>query len=175
MNRFLDREFLDNSLRDYLWIIGVILLVIFLNRVISKYIAILLAKSFRKAWKTFDQKLFVELIIHPLGSFLVISISIIALYRLRFPEDLNITLYKYPLQVILISIFRLSEPMIKLRTLQLNPVGIGRSTAVQSFCSTQEERRRKPTPFQDISEFFGRSVAANLLRAPDAFLSAHDI
>src|SRR6476660_5087688 len=104
MKSFLDTEFLDNPIRDYLWIIGVIFLVLVLNRIISKYIAILLCKLFKRAWKTFDQKLFVELIIHPLGSFLVISISIIALYRLRFPEDLNITLYKYPLQVILISI-----------------------------------------------------------------------
>ncbi|HWJ90872.1 MAG TPA: mechanosensitive ion channel domain-containing protein [Flavisolibacter sp.] len=103
MKRFMDQEFLSNTLRDYFWVAGVILLVIFLNRIISKYIAILLSKIFRKAWKNFDQKSFVQLIIHPLGIFLVISVSIVALYRLSFPDDLNITLYKYTIQRILIA------------------------------------------------------------------------
>jgi MscS family membrane protein len=104
MDNFLDREFLNNPIRDYIWVIAVILFVLFLNRIISKYIAILLCKIFRRAWKTFDQDKFVNLIIHPLGIFLVISVSIVALYRLNFPEDLNITLYKYPVQKILLSI-----------------------------------------------------------------------
>jgi MscS family membrane protein len=104
MNRFLDQEFLNNTLRDYFWVAGFILLVIFLNKIISKYIAILLSKVFRRAWKNFDQQSFVQLIIHPLGVFLVISVSIIALYRLSFPDDINITLYKYSLQSILIAV-----------------------------------------------------------------------
>ncbi|MFL5810170.1 MAG: mechanosensitive ion channel family protein [Flavisolibacter sp.] len=104
MNRFLDQEFFSNTIRDYFWVAGVILLVIFLNRIISKYIAILLSRVFRKAWKNFDQQSFVQLIIHPLGIFLVISVSIIAFYRLTFPDELNITLYKYSLQSILIAL-----------------------------------------------------------------------
>lgn len=104
MNDFLDREFWSNPIRDYFWVIGVILFVLLLNRFISKYIAILLCKIFKRTWKTFDQQKFVDLIIHPLGIFLVITVSIVAFYRLSFPEDLNITLYKYPLQRILLSI-----------------------------------------------------------------------
>jgi len=104
MNNFLDRIFLANAVRDYLWVMGVILFVLFLNRFISKYIAILLCKIFKKAWKNFDQQKFVSLIIHPLGIFLVISVSIVALYRLNFPPQLNITLYKYSIQKIILSI-----------------------------------------------------------------------
>ncbi|MFL5740913.1 MAG: mechanosensitive ion channel family protein [Flavisolibacter sp.] len=104
MKRFLDQEFFNNTIRDYVWVAGVILLVLILNRIISKYIAILLSKVFRRAWKTFDQTKFVELIINPLGIFLVISVSLVALYRLSFPPELNITLYKFSLQLILISI-----------------------------------------------------------------------
>jgi MscS family membrane protein len=104
MDNFLDHEFLSNPIRDYIWVIGVILFVLFLNRLISKYIAILVCKLFKRAWKTFDQDKFVSLIIHPLGIFLVITVSIVALYRLNFPADLNITLYKYPVQRILLSI-----------------------------------------------------------------------
>src|SRR5678810_393342 len=43
-------------------------------------------------------------IIHPLGIFLAITVSIVAFYRLTFPEQLNITLYKYPLKTIFLSV-----------------------------------------------------------------------
>ncbi|MGZ5285782.1 MAG: mechanosensitive ion channel family protein [Flavisolibacter sp.] len=104
MNEFFNREFLNNPIRDYAWVLGIILFVWLLNKVISRYIAVLLCRVFTRAWKTFDQKKFVDLIIHPLGTFLVITTSIIALYRLNFPESLNFTLYKYPLQGILLSV-----------------------------------------------------------------------
>jgi MscS family membrane protein len=104
MDNFLDKEFLGNTVWDYMWVIGVILFVLLLNRFISKYFAILLSKIFRRTWKTFDQKKFVDLIIHPLGIFLVITVSIVAFYRLTFPEQYNITLYKYPVKTIILSI-----------------------------------------------------------------------
>src|SRR6476660_2455155 len=104
MDNFLDRVFYGNTIWDYVWVIGIIVFVLLLNRIISKYLAILLSKIFRKTWKTFDQKKFVELIIHPLGIFLAITVSIVAFYRLTFPEQLNVTLYKYPLKTIFLSI-----------------------------------------------------------------------
>lgn len=100
----MDKVFFDNTVWDYLWVTGVILFVLLLNRIISKYLAILLSKIFRRTWKTFDQKKFVELIIHPLGTFLVITVSIIAFYKLTFPHELNVKLYKYPLKNIFLSI-----------------------------------------------------------------------
>ncbi len=104
MDSFLDRIFLANAVRDYLWVAGVIIFVLFLNRLISRYIAILLCRLFKRVWKNFDQQKFIELIINPLGTFLVVSVSIIALYRLDFPSQLNINLYKFPLQRIILSI-----------------------------------------------------------------------
>lgn len=104
MNNFLEKVFYGNTIWDYVWVIGVILFVLLLNRFISKYLAILLSKIFRRTWKTFDQKRFVELIIHPLGIFLAITVSIVAFYRLTFPEQLNITLYKYPIKTIFLAI-----------------------------------------------------------------------
>ncbi len=104
MNHFFDQVFLSNRVSDYLWVLGIILLVLLLNRLISKYLAILLCSFFKRVWKRFDQQKFVDLIIHPLGTFLVISVSIVALYRLNFPPELNIKIYKYPLEKILLSI-----------------------------------------------------------------------
>ena len=85
MREFLDQVYYGNSVRDYLWVFGVIIFVWLLKRVVSKYIALLFCKIFRKTWKTFNQQKFIELIVHPLGILLVITVSIIALYRLRFP------------------------------------------------------------------------------------------
>jgi len=104
MYEFLNREFWGNPVKDYFWVLGVILFVFLLNRFISKYIALLLCRVFKRAWKTFDQQKFVDLIIHPLGVFLTITVSIVAFYRLNFPESLNVTLYRYPLQKIILAL-----------------------------------------------------------------------
>lgn len=104
MGDFFHRVFLGNPVVDYVWVAIVILFVVVLNRMISRYLALLLSKIFRRTWKRFDEQQFVQLIIHPLGVFLVITVCIIAFYRLSFPEELNITLYKYPLKSILLSL-----------------------------------------------------------------------
>ena len=83
---------------------GVILFVIILNRFISRVLANLLCRLFKKSWKSFDQKTFIELVVQPLGIFVVIVVCIIALYRLSFPDELNVTLYRYSLQSIFLSI-----------------------------------------------------------------------
>lgn len=104
MNDFLNQVIGNNPVKDYLWVLGIILTVWFLNKVISRYIATVLCKVFRRNWKTFDQQTFVNLVMHPLGIFLTITVCIVALYRLNFPPELNFTLYKYPLQRILLSL-----------------------------------------------------------------------
>lgn len=104
MNSFLQRVYFGNTVQDYLWVAGVILFVLLLNRFLSRVLAILLCKVFKRTWKTFDQKTFLELVIQPLGAFLVITVTIIALYRLSFPDNINVTIYRYPLQRILLSI-----------------------------------------------------------------------
>lgn len=100
----MDSVFFGNSVRDYLWVAGVILLVLLLNRLISRYIAMILFRIFKRVWKTFDEQKFIELVLNPLGTFLVVSVSIVALYRLTFPPQLDVKLYKYPLHQIILSI-----------------------------------------------------------------------
>ena len=104
MNNFFHQVYWGNTVQDYFWVICVILFVLIINRFLSRVLANLLCRLFKRTWKTFDQKTFLELVIQPLGLFLVITVSIIALYRLSFPEELNVTLYRYPLQRILLSI-----------------------------------------------------------------------
>lgn len=104
MNDFLQHELWGNTVQEYLWTVGIILLVILFNKIISKYIARLLCKIFRRQWKDFDEQTFINLIIHPLGIFISITVAIILIYELNFPPELNIHIYKYSLQRILLTI-----------------------------------------------------------------------
>lgn len=104
MNHFLDTIFFGNTIRDYLWVIGIICFAILLKRVISKYIAIVLCKIFKRIWKAFDQEKFIELIIKPLGIFFVVFVSIIALLTLNFPRQINFRIYHYTLSGIIFSL-----------------------------------------------------------------------
>ncbi len=104
MNEFLNQVFFGNSLRDYLWAAVIILFVLLLNRFISKYIAILLYKLLHRRWKTLDKQSFIDLVISPLGSFLIITVCIITLSQLNFPPQFDVKLYKYKLSEVLLSI-----------------------------------------------------------------------
>ncbi len=100
----MDEIILDNSVRSYLWAAGVIFFVLVLNRLISKYFIGFLSSWFRRIWKDFDEVKFKDLIVKPLGIFLVIAVTIATLYRLNFPSTLNFLIYKYPFSKVLLSI-----------------------------------------------------------------------
>lgn len=100
----MDQLIWGNTVESYLWTFGVILFVLLLNRFISKYLAQLVFKLFRKRLKVYDPQKFTDLIVHPLGTFLVISVSIVAFYKLSYPPALLFKVYKYPLQQVLLSL-----------------------------------------------------------------------
>jgi MscS family membrane protein len=104
MNSFLDRIIWNNTIESYLWTIGVVLFVVILNKVISKYFALLICKLFKGWMKKYDQQKFTDLIVIPLGTFLVITVSIVAFYQLHYPDELKFRIYKYSVQQILLSL-----------------------------------------------------------------------
>ncbi len=61
-------------------------------------------KVVNKIWKGVDKKSFTNLLIQPLGFFLLILIGIISLHKLNFPAKLNIELYGYSVKQIMHSI-----------------------------------------------------------------------
>jgi MscS family membrane protein len=101
MNDFLDKVWFDNPIRDYFWVLGVILFVLLLNRIISKYLAGLVFRIVHRFWKSVDRKAFINLLVQPLGLFLVILVSLIALNRLTFPADLDIDIYRFTVKQLL--------------------------------------------------------------------------
>lgn len=104
MNDFLEQVWLDNPVKNYLLVAGIILFVILLKRFISLYLAGLLYKLVNKIWKGVDKRSFTHLLIQPLGFFLLILVSIISLYKLNFPTQLNIEIYKYTVKQVVLSI-----------------------------------------------------------------------
>ena len=100
MNEFLERVWLDNPIRLYLIVAGVILFVLLLKRIISRYFAGLLFTLVHGIWKDVDKKSFVNLVVKPLGTFLLILVAIIMLYKLKFPSVLDAEIYKYTVKQI---------------------------------------------------------------------------
>ncbi|MBI5372731.1 MAG: mechanosensitive ion channel [Sphingobacteriales bacterium] len=104
MNDFLNRVWWDNAIRDYLVVGAVILFVWLFRPVISRYFAGLLFGVVHRIWKNVDKPAFTSLVIRPLGFFLLILVSIAALYKLNFPQQLDETIYKYSTREIVQSL-----------------------------------------------------------------------
>ncbi|MEI9808445.1 MAG: hypothetical protein WDO16_11585 [Bacteroidota bacterium] len=54
-----------------------------------------------RVWKDLDKKSFTVLVVKPLGMFLLVLVSIIALHKLRFPDELSEELYGYSIKDII--------------------------------------------------------------------------
>ena len=95
MNDFLNQRYFDNRVSDYLITLVIILLILLLNRLISKYFAGLIFSFVKRIWKNVDRKSFIDLVIHPLGMFLVVFVSLVALHKLKFPGRWEVDIYRY--------------------------------------------------------------------------------
>jgi MscS family membrane protein len=93
MGNFLQQRVLDNTIQSYLYATVIILLALLLKRFASKYIARLLHKLFVRKSKRLNDDTFLQLVVQPLDSFLVLLVSIIALGSLKFPSILNVSVY----------------------------------------------------------------------------------
>lgn len=94
MNEFLNKVWLDNTVRSYLVIALIILFVLIVKKYIAQSVAALIYQFVKGIWKDVDRKTFTNLVAQPLGLFLVILVSITTLHNLRFPQVLNVDIYK---------------------------------------------------------------------------------
>jgi MscS family membrane protein len=112
MNEFLKYTVLDNSMLRLLIVLSIIVAVIVLKKVLSRYLASASYLLINKAWKTLDRKQFSELFLKPLSAFLIISIGIVAISKLQYPQAWGFNILNTPFEVILqkiaIGIFLLS-------------------------------------------------------------------
>jgi MscS family membrane protein len=98
MYKFFNQLVFDNPVKNYFIVAGVIIFVLALRRYISRYFAGLLFGVVHRIWKDVDKKSFTSLVVKPLGFFLLILVSIISLYKLKFPAELNEEVYKFTIK-----------------------------------------------------------------------------
>jgi MscS family membrane protein len=92
--KFLDQVYFDNSLRSYIVVCIIILVVFGLKRIISRYVTSLLLKLVKKKSDKFDKARFDSLVITPVERILLALIIILSLDRLNFPTALIFTIHK---------------------------------------------------------------------------------
>ena len=101
MNDFFNKIVFDNSLGMIVVVAAVILFVLLLKRFISRYFAGLIHAGVKSIFKGVDKKAFSDLVAKPLGMFLLILVSIVALHKLRFPGLWDVEIYKYQSKAII--------------------------------------------------------------------------
>ncbi len=104
MDRFLQQKILDNTVEAYLYVIGTILVMLVLKRFVSRYLAHQLFKMIANKKNQTARKSFLDLVVQPLGLFLLLSISIIAIDKLKFPGVLDFKIYRITSKELLESI-----------------------------------------------------------------------
>lgn len=93
MEKWLQQKFLDNTIENYLFVLGVILLALLFKRLLSKYLARLLHKLVAKHAKNIARQSFLDLVVQPLDVFLVLLVALIAIDKLRFPGYFDFKIY----------------------------------------------------------------------------------
>lgn len=94
MEKILQQKVLDNTIESYLFVFGTILVMLILKRFISKYLAHQLYKVIANKKNQTARQSFLDLVVQPLGIFLLFSISIIAIDKLTFPGVLDFKIYR---------------------------------------------------------------------------------
>jgi MscS family membrane protein len=129
MDEFLDQVWLDNTISSYLITAGIIIFIVLIKKYIAHYIAGVLFHFIKAVWKDVDKKSFTSLVSRPLGTFLAIFVSIVSIYKLRFPHQLEVDIYRLTLRellhtiaslVLIISFIRLLLRIIDFVALILN-------------------------------------------------------
>ena len=80
---FLDHYFLDNTIKSYLVVLGVILAVYLLKKFVTQSIANILYYPVKLIWKEIDRKQFIYLLLKPLGWFILICVALATISRLN--------------------------------------------------------------------------------------------
>lgn len=94
----LEQQILSNSLRSYLFILGVLLVTLLIKRLVSRFFASLIYTWVDKKNHSDLRKSHVHRLLVPIEQFLLFLVAIIALYELKFPAAWDLKLFKLSLQ-----------------------------------------------------------------------------
>jgi len=99
MKEIFQYRLLDNPVGEYLIAFGTILLLIFIRRMISRFLASQLLGIIIQRQHSAQKQAFLSLVIKPIERFLLFFIAYTALDRLNFPDALNFELYHKRLDI----------------------------------------------------------------------------
>ena len=91
---FLDTKFLNNTILQYLLVIGSILFAFGLKIILAKILLAINYKFIQKKWAFVTKEEFASLVIKPLCRFVFITITILAVNKLHYPPEFNFVLKK---------------------------------------------------------------------------------
>jgi MscS family membrane protein len=89
----MNEMYFDNPLSLYLKVFGVIVFVLLIRKILSRVLANILYRLVAKAGKNIPKKKFVDLVIQPLKSFLLLFAIIVCFEKLTYPGVLNFNIY----------------------------------------------------------------------------------
>ncbi len=92
MQELLHKEFFNNTVGAWLTVLLIILFVLLLKKLISKYVAGLLF-TILKAGEKFHKQSFLDLVAKPLEIFLIALVVILAFDKLQYPQALEFTVF----------------------------------------------------------------------------------
>src|SRR4030095_2064621 len=87
---FLQRTFLGNTVEEYLWVTGIILLGVIFKKIISKLFSIVLFRIFQRYSGGVTSQEFHDLLKKPFSFFFLLIIGFIAFNQLSFPVEWKI-------------------------------------------------------------------------------------
>lgn len=94
MPEFLKNNFLNNPLSSYLWVLVILVAMLLLKGIISRFLCSILYGFFPQAKKYVERKKFIDLVLIPMEWFIVWTVVVFSLHKLKFPELLKFELYK---------------------------------------------------------------------------------
>lgn len=104
MNQFLHQQFLDNSIQNYLQVLGIVLLVLIIKKYFSKFITQIIFSSIGRSIEVEKRKEISRVLIKPLGFLILVFITIVAFDKLNFPAAFQFKIYKLNIGEILNSL-----------------------------------------------------------------------
>jgi MscS family membrane protein len=104
MNDFLNQIFLDNPIRAYLIVVGIIFVTFLFKRYLSRFIAGLIFSLVKRVAQGVDKSSFIRLVVRPMETFLLLLISIVSIDKLNFPKLFDVTIYKIHLHQLIDAI-----------------------------------------------------------------------
>ncbi|MBE7173630.1 MAG: mechanosensitive ion channel family protein [Williamsia sp.] len=103
MRSFLQTVYLDNTIESYLVCLGAILLVLLLNRYLSRYISAAFFRVLNRTSLHIQRETFIRLLRGPINVFLLLLVVFLTFDKLNFPRVLQFTIHRISFRQIIDS------------------------------------------------------------------------